>query len=48
MDGSGSNITLVGLLADGLVMEEEGGRDGRPALIKKIIRVTDRFTRNDK
>lgn len=34
VDGSGSNITLVGLLVDGLVMEEEGGREGRPALIK--------------
>lgn len=33
MDGSGSNITLVGLLVDGLVIEEEGGREGRTALI---------------
>lgn len=36
VDGSGSNITLVGLLVDGLVMEEEGGREGRPALIKSV------------
>lgn len=36
VDGSGSTITLVGLLVDGLVMEEEGGREGRSALIKLI------------
>lgn len=35
VDGSGSTITLVGLLVDGLVMEE-GGHEGRPALIKLI------------
>lgn len=33
-DGSAGIITLIGLLVDGLVMEEEGGRKGRPVLIK--------------